>query len=87
VEGLDVSCSQGEQYLELCQFCFCGSHENILVVLDLNEVKEAKDQRIILDGGKDAPYSILGLRRRQPKRCGMHLRTYLRRRMKTRRWP
>jgi hypothetical protein len=52
VECPDVSCSQGEQDLELCQFCCCAPTTDP-VALDLHEVKEAKAQRIILDGVKD----------------------------------
>jgi hypothetical protein len=52
VEGPDVNCSQGEQDFELCQFCCCAPTK-YLVALYLHEVKEAKAQRIILDGVKD----------------------------------
>jgi hypothetical protein len=40
------------------------------IALDLHEVKEAKAQRIILDGVKDPLIPHLWLRRRQLMRCG-----------------
>jgi hypothetical protein len=52
VEGPDVSCSQGEQDLNYVSSVVVVPTKDP-IVLDLNEVKEAKAQRIILDGVKD----------------------------------
>jgi hypothetical protein len=41
------------------------------IALDIHEVKEAKSQRLILDGVKD-PLIHTWLKRRQPKKCGRH---------------
>jgi hypothetical protein len=41
------------------------------IALDVHEVKEAKTQRIILDGVKDHLIQHLA-EKIQPKRCGMH---------------
>jgi hypothetical protein len=56
------------------------------IALDLHEVKESKAHRIILDGVKDHLIPHL-VEKRLPRRCGMHLKTCLRRRTRTRRWP
>ena len=52
MESLDFSCSSGEQAVITCEYCVTVPTSDP-IALDLHEVKEARAQRIILDGVKD----------------------------------